>query len=75
MVGVEYVHDALGGAHRHRALLHDDLVAGGDVGDHARGALDVLQVSRAAFAVAEHLCRRVHRDEDQLGFLDRLLNA
>lgn len=72
MIGPQYVHDALGRAHRHRALLDDDLVTGRDLRDHPGRALDVLQVGGPALAVAEHLRRRVHRDEDQLGLLDCL---
>lgn len=72
MIGSQDVHDALGRADRHCALFHDDFVTGGYVGDHPSRAFHVLQIGGATLAVAERLGRRVHRDEDQLGFFDRL---
>lgn len=62
-VGVKYPSNALGGAHWHRTLLRDNLVAVGHL-DNAPGArLDELQVSRATFPHPVSLCWGVHLEE------------
>ena len=58
---------ALGGAHRHGALVDDDLVAVHRAGDVARHAEHVLQVGGAVFALW-----RADGDEDDARVADRL---
>lgn len=63
-VGVKYPSNALGGAHRHRALLRDNLVAVGHLDDAPGTRLDELQVGRATFPHPVRLCWGVHLEKE-----------
>ena len=58
--------DAVGGAHRHRGLVDDDLVLGHPPADVARRGEHVLHVRRAVL-----VRRRAHGDELQRAVRDR----
>lgn len=55
--------DALGSANRHGALLHDDLVSLGDLGDLAGTELAVLDVGGAACGVDQRELRDISSTE------------
>ncbi len=59
--------DGAGGFDRDGAFLDDDLVAVGNLGDQARGGLDVAQIGGTAGSDAVGLGRRADADEDQVG--------
>mmetsp|Transcript_26117 Transcript_26117/g.61216 ORF Transcript_26117/g.61216 Transcript_26117/m.61216 type:complete len:500 (+) Transcript_26117:98-1597(+) len=71
----EHTLDGVGGADRHRRLLHHNLVGGGDLGDLTGTELAVLDVGRAARADTLGLGRGVDRDEDDVGLCDGLVDG
>lgn len=69
------MHNAFGRPHRHRTLLHHNFITLRCVGNHACRTFHILQIGRTATPVAERLCWRIHRNEDQFGFFYGSLNV
>lgn len=69
------MHNTLGSAYWNGAFLHDDLIAVGNACDESCASFNMLKIGSATFAAAIDLCRRIHRDENQLCLIDRRLNV
>jgi len=74
-VGLEDGPHALSGLAGNGGLLNDDLGGLGDLGDGASGPLDPLEISGAASTETRDLGGSVHRDEDDISFLDGPLHV
>ena len=68
------VFNRLGGANRQGRLLHHNFVAIGKLGDLSGAELHIFQVGSPTLTHAILLCRRIHRNENHIGFLDCALH-
>lgn len=75
MVGAQNLHNTFGRPHRDRTLFDHDFATLRNVGNHAGGVFDELQVGRASASVAEGFRRCVDRNENQFGLFDGRLDV
>lgn len=75
MIGAQYLHYTGRCIYRHRTLLHHNLIALRDAGNHARCVLDVFEVGRPANAVTKGFRGCIDGDEDELSLFDGRLDV